>query len=133
VHWIGSSKRDAANDALENGSGLEDEVTASRGGEVEDSFRVAGGGFFDARAAAASRGLFFEFRPAYGEADCGEPEEDEAENGLGVFGRFQTGVGAKLIGCIEVLTRWSICEGISLQRSHAFSSVDSVHLPSSER
>jgi hypothetical protein len=40
---------------------------------------------------------FLQLRALGGEADFGEPQEDESEDGRGVFLGFQAGVGAELV------------------------------------
>ena len=73
-------------------------VEAGLGGEVKDVSGVVGGGFVDATGAAGGGPGLFEGGPEGGEADLGEAEEDEAEDGAGVFLGLEAGVGAKLIG-----------------------------------
>ena len=45
-----------------------------------------------------SGGGFLQLGPLGGEADFGEAQADEAEDGAGVFLRLEAGVGAELVG-----------------------------------
>ena len=76
---------------------VEQVVEAGVGREIEDAFGVICGGFVHARAAAGGCGGFFQLGALRGEADFGEAQEDEAEDGRGVFLGLEAGVGAELV------------------------------------
>ncbi len=63
-------------------------------GQIEDALSLVVG-FADF---AAAGGLGGEFRLGEGEFVVGVAEEDEAEDGDGVFGGFEFGVGAEFVG-----------------------------------
>ena len=46
------------------------------------------------------RASFFQRGALNGETDFGKPQEDEAEDGRGIFLRLQFGIGAQLVGGI---------------------------------
>src|SRR3546814_8860823 len=52
----------------------------------------------DAAAATGTGALLFELLALGGEADIGEAQEDQAEDGAGVFLGLEPGIGAELVG-----------------------------------
>jgi len=56
------------------------------------------GGVVHAAASARRGSSFFQLGPAFGKADLGEPEEDQAEHRQRVLPRGEAGIGAELIG-----------------------------------
>ena len=80
------------------------EIEPGVGHQIEDAFGVISGGIVQAAAAPGQVALpmvsagFFEPGALRGKTDFGEVEEDEAEDGRGVFLGFQAGVGAELVG-----------------------------------
>jgi hypothetical protein len=75
-------------------------VEARLGGEVEDAFGVVSGGFIDPAAAPRRCAGAFELGALYGKAHLGKAQEDQAEDGAGVFLCLEAGIGAELIGGI---------------------------------
>ena len=61
---------------------------------------MIGGGLVHARAAPGGRAGLLQLGALGGEADFGEAQEDEAEDGRGVFLGLEAGVGAELVGGI---------------------------------
>ncbi len=75
-------------------------VEPGLGREIEHALGVVGGGFVHARAASRRGGGLFQLGALRGEADFGEAQEDEAEDGLGVLRGGEARVGAELVGGI---------------------------------
>ena len=65
--------------------------------EVEDAFGVVGGGVVQAGTTSGRCAGFFQLGALSGEADFSKTEENETENGTGVFLGFQPGIGAELV------------------------------------
>ena len=61
---------------------------------------MVGGGFIHAAAAPGGGAGLLQLGALGGEADFGEAQEDEAEDGAGVFLGLEAGVGAELVGGI---------------------------------
>ena len=79
---------------------VEQVIEPCLGGQIQDALGVVGGGFIQARAAARGGAGFLQLGALGGEADFGEAQEDEAEDGRGVFLRFEAGVGTELVGSV---------------------------------
>ena len=67
------------------------------GREVEHSHSVVGSGLVQTGTAARGAGGLFQLGALGGEADLGEAQEDEAEDGGGIFLGLQARVGTELI------------------------------------
>ncbi len=76
----------------------EQEVEACFRGEVEDVVGMVGGGFIDPATPAGGRADRFQLGPLGGKAHLGEAQEDQTQDGAGVFLGLKTRVGAELVG-----------------------------------
>lgn len=70
------------------------------GGEVKDVFGVVGGRFIDAAAPAGRCAVPIQLGAPGRKTHLGEAQENQAEDGAGVFLGLQAGVGAELVGGI---------------------------------
>jgi hypothetical protein len=79
-------------------SGRVEQVVESRlGGQVQDALGVVSRRIVNPRTAPGRCASVFQLGALGGKADFGEAEEDEAEDGRGVFLGLEAGVGAELV------------------------------------
>lgn len=68
---------------------VEPVIKPSLSGQIRDAFSVIGGGFIQPGTASRRRGHFLKLGALGGEADFGEAQEDEAEDGRRIFLGFE--------------------------------------------
>ena len=90
---------DLGADVLRLGQGQQ-VVEARLGREVEDALGVIGGRLVDPTTAPGGGAGLLQLGALGGEAHLGEAQEDQAEDGPGVFLGLETRIGAELVGCV---------------------------------